>query len=136
MLGNDWGVIRQQLGKQPGDAGYNIRYDVDGSGQILGNDWGRARERLGDPLPVGDPGPPPPASMWRPGDAWAHDLALALPQARTAHRLDASPARPSWSLWDEALLLATQELGESDDEMGDPLVESLLPALLLDFTRE
>ncbi|MCX7429097.1 MAG: hypothetical protein NTW96_26165 [Planctomycetia bacterium] len=49
MLGN------LKKGKVPGDAGYGIRYDVDGSAEITTADCNAMYYNLGDLLPVGDP---------------------------------------------------------------------------------
>lgn len=48
-------LVRGQIGKNAGDTGYGIRYDLDGSGGIAWNDYYAARAELGDTLPSGDP---------------------------------------------------------------------------------
>ena len=49
MLGN------MKKGTEPGDAGYDIRYDVDGSAEITSSDCSAMMGNLGDALPSGDP---------------------------------------------------------------------------------
>jgi hypothetical protein len=48
-------LVRGKVGKNAGDAGYNARYDVDGSGGITWDDYGAVNARLGHVLPSGNP---------------------------------------------------------------------------------
>lgn len=43
------------IGKNAGDEGYNIRYDVDGSGEITSGDAVTIQTKCGSVLPTGDP---------------------------------------------------------------------------------
>ena len=47
--------VNQKVGTSIGDAGYNYRYDMDGSGQITSSDYSAVTSRLGSLLPSGSP---------------------------------------------------------------------------------
>jgi hypothetical protein len=47
--------VRQAIGKNAGDTGYNIRYDIDGSGGITTDDFNAVCAQLGSLLPSGNP---------------------------------------------------------------------------------
>jgi hypothetical protein len=51
----DVAMVYQQIGKNAGDAGYNIRYDIDGSGAIAANDKDAVLAKIGNVLPVANP---------------------------------------------------------------------------------
>ena len=133
VTGPDWGRIRLQLGKLPGDPGYSILYDVDGSGWITGPDWGRARSRLGDQLPTGEPSPLPSVPAGMPGDRYASDLALALVLDRRADRVDPWNNRFGRSVWSEALLWVTKNLEHPNQDEKEEVPGTLLPACI-DFS--
>jgi len=48
-------LVRNQIGKNIGDSGYNIRYDIDGSGTITATDLYKVQLVLGSSLPSGNP---------------------------------------------------------------------------------
>lgn len=48
-------VVYYQIGKSAGESGYNIRYDIDGSGEIAIDDYFAVRYKFGGSLPSGDP---------------------------------------------------------------------------------
>jgi hypothetical protein len=48
-------LVGQKVGKNVGDAGYDIRYDIDGSGGIASTDVNAVQVKLGSQLPSGDP---------------------------------------------------------------------------------
>jgi hypothetical protein len=51
----DASQVHQQIGQNAGDAGYNVRYDIDGSGAITSNDENLVRARIGNILPSANP---------------------------------------------------------------------------------
>jgi hypothetical protein len=51
----DPALVHQKLGKNAGDTGYNIRYDIDGSASITSTDENAVRSRIGGLLPSGNP---------------------------------------------------------------------------------
>ena len=48
-------LVNQKVGKNVGDTGYNIRYDVDGSGGITSGDVSAVQSKAGGTLPSGNP---------------------------------------------------------------------------------
>ena len=51
-------LVRGAANTTPGDAGYVIYYDVDGSGEIRTSDTIKTTRLIGTLLPIGDPAPP------------------------------------------------------------------------------
>jgi hypothetical protein len=51
----DMSMVISQVGKNAGDAGYNIRYDVDGSGGITSADTSAVQSKIVSLLPSGNP---------------------------------------------------------------------------------
>ncbi len=48
-------LVYQKVGKNAGDVGYNVRYDVDGSGAITSSDVTAIQSKITSVLPSGDP---------------------------------------------------------------------------------
>jgi hypothetical protein len=48
-------AVSRQVGKNAGDSGYSIRYDIDGSGGITSADVNAVQVKLGSVLPTGNP---------------------------------------------------------------------------------
>ena len=55
---DDVDLVRGAANTTPGDAGYVIYYDVDGSGEIRTSDTIKTTRLIGTLLPLGDPSPP------------------------------------------------------------------------------
>ena len=51
----DSAAVRAKNGKNAGDTGYNLRYDVNGNGSITLEDYNLVYARLGNLLPTGNP---------------------------------------------------------------------------------
>ena len=51
-------LVRGAANTTPGDAGYVIYYDVDGSGEIRTSDTIKTTRLIGTLLPLGEPSPP------------------------------------------------------------------------------
>ena len=51
----DAALVNQQVGKGIGDTGYNMRYDIDGSGIIASSEVQAIQAKIGSVLPTGDP---------------------------------------------------------------------------------
>jgi len=51
----DYVAVRSQDGKSTTTAGYNFKYDIDGSGQINSTDWQFVLGKAGNTLPTGSP---------------------------------------------------------------------------------
>jgi hypothetical protein len=51
----DAALAYNQIGKTPGQSGYDIRYDADGSGVITLDDYNAIQSKFGGVLPSGDP---------------------------------------------------------------------------------
>jgi hypothetical protein len=51
----DWNAVKLKNGKNAGNAGYNIRYDINGTGSITLDDSNLVSARIGHQLPAGNP---------------------------------------------------------------------------------